>query len=77
MPFKNFDSILSRIYEDNLQIGPFVYLSTHFGLIKNEVDIYAFNNEIKAEKHLELIQIIKQHEKECLHNCRNNFTKIL
>ena len=71
MDFLSFDNVLSSFYQTGSQIDPYIYLLTHFDLLRNEVDIFALENE--TENHSELIQIIKDYEVECFQNYRNNF----
>ena len=54
-------------------IDPNIYISTHFDLLRNEIDIYASEHEITGTEHSELIQITKDHEDECIQNLNNNY----
>ena len=54
-------------------IDPYIYISTHFDSLRNQIDIYASEHEITGKEHYELIQIAKEHEDECIQNLDNNF----
>ena len=73
MSFLNFDNALSSIYEGDSNIDPFIYLATYFDLLRNQVDLYVIENKIPVAQYLDLIQIIKDHETECIQNCHNHF----
>ena len=71
----DFDIALSEIYHEtkSTHIDPIVYLSRHFDLLRNQVDIFTFNKKVIDDyRYLKLIEIIKNHEDECLHNCHRN-----
>ena len=74
MEFLDFDDVLSIIYDDDSCIDPLNYLASHFDILRNQVDLYALKNNIPAEQHLDLIQIVKDHEDECIQNVRNDFS---
>ena len=71
-----FDKALYEIYEEtnDADIDPFIYLARHFDIIKNQIDIFALTRQINDEKYLKLIEAIECHEKECIINCRQNYS---
>ena len=62
-----------NIYDDSSLIDAYLYLSTYFDILQNQVDLFAVKNEIQADQHIYMIKIIKDHEYECIQNCSKNF----
>ena len=71
-----FDTALSEIYDGTnflTEIDPIVYLVRHFDLLRNQVDIFALKSKlIDNDRYLNLVDIIKNHENQCVDNCHHN-----